>query len=248
MIAYAPQTACGSKESDRLFPVSPHGESRGGRVPPTPPNIGGPPTRGLTPLVNPLLAVQKFKLCSPCAWHIVFTMYRYSQRLSRRRFLFERLSEWKATLFPDDSTPPSFASRVRDSASLFVTWSLDGVLPLSFSARPGELAAGQAFVWMDRHLDRTGAGPMYLRQPAIVQQLDHYELHAFVVMANHVHVLIHPHSSSRRSQPVTQVIKRRHRARGQQTPGENRKALPAEGALRPLGTRPCRIRAHQSIC
>jgi REP element-mobilizing transposase RayT len=44
---------------------------------------------------------------------------------------------------------------------------------------------------------------MYLRQPAIAQlivesirkgeQLDHYELLAFLVMANHVHVLIHPH-------------------------------------------------------
>jgi REP element-mobilizing transposase RayT len=44
---------------------------------------------------------------------------------------------------------------------------------------------------------------MYLRQPTIAQlvvasirkgeQLDHYELYSFVVMANHVHVLIHPH-------------------------------------------------------
>jgi REP element-mobilizing transposase RayT len=90
-----------------------------------------------------------------------------------------------------------------DAASLFVTWSLHGVLPPSFSVRPGKLAGGQAFVWMDRYLDRAGAGPMYLRQPAIAQlvvesirkgeQLDHYELLAFLVMANHVHVLIHPH-------------------------------------------------------
>jgi type I restriction enzyme R subunit/putative DNA methylase len=43
---------------------------------------------------------------------------------------------------------------------------------------------------------------MYLRQPAIAQlvvesirigkQLDHYELYAYVVMANHVHLLIDP--------------------------------------------------------
>jgi hypothetical protein len=33
----------------------------------------------------------------------------------------------------------------------------------SFSARPGKLAGGQAFVWMDRHLDGARAGPMYLR-------------------------------------------------------------------------------------
>ena len=90
-----------------------------------------------------------------------------------------------------------------DAASLFVTWSLHGVLPPSFSVRPGKLAGGQAFVWMDRRLDRASAGPMYLRQRAIAQlvvesirkgeQLNHYELYAFVVMANHVHVLIHPH-------------------------------------------------------
>jgi putative transposase len=84
-----------------------------------------------------------------------------------------------------------------------LTWSLHGVLPPSFSARPGKLAGGQAFVWMDRHLDSARAGPMYLRRPAVAQlvmeslqrgeQLGHYELYAFVVMANHVHVLIHPH-------------------------------------------------------
>jgi putative transposase len=84
-----------------------------------------------------------------------------------------------------------------------VTWSLHGVLPLSFSARPGRLAGGQAFAWMDRQLDTARSGPMYLRQRAIARlvvesihkgvQLGHYELYAYVVMGNHVHVLIHPH-------------------------------------------------------
>jgi putative transposase len=55
---------------------------------------------------------------------------------------------------------------------------------------------------MDRHLDTVRHGPMYLRQPAIAQlvvdsihkgeQLGHYGLHAYVVMANHVHLLILP--------------------------------------------------------
>ena len=89
-----------------------------------------------------------------------------------------------------------------DSASLFVTSSLHGVLPPPFSARPGKLAGGQAFVWMDRQLDMAHSGPMYLRQPAIAQlvvesickgvSLGHYELYAFVVMANHMHLLIRP--------------------------------------------------------
>ena len=89
-----------------------------------------------------------------------------------------------------------------DAADLFVTWSLHGVLPASFSARPGKLSAGEAFVWMDRQLDTVRYGPMYLRQPAIAQlvvnsiykgeQLGHYGLRAYVVMANHVHLLILP--------------------------------------------------------
>ncbi|MGH9653723.1 MAG: transposase [Bryobacteraceae bacterium] len=90
-----------------------------------------------------------------------------------------------------------------DSTSLFVTWSLHGVLPPSFSARPGKLSDGQAFVWMDRQLDTARSGRMWLRQPALARlivesihkgvQLGHYELFAGVVMANHVHILIRPH-------------------------------------------------------
>jgi putative transposase len=85
---------------------------------------------------------------------------------------------------------------------LFVTWSLHGVLPASFRVRPGKLVGGEAFVWMDRQLDILNSGPMYLRQPAIAKvvvnsihigvQLAHYDLHAYVVMANHVHLLTIP--------------------------------------------------------
>jgi len=56
---------------------------------------------------------------------------------------------------------------------------------------------------MDRLLDQTRAGPFYLRQPALADMvveaihygdtvLGHYALHAFVVMPNHVHLLITP--------------------------------------------------------
>jgi putative transposase len=95
-----------------------------------------------------------------------------------------------------------------ESADLFVTWSLHGVLPPSFSVRPSNLSGGHAFVWMDRHLDNARSGQMYLRQPAIAQlvvdsirkgvELGHYEVHAYVVMANHVHVLIRPHTDPSR--------------------------------------------------
>ena len=55
---------------------------------------------------------------------------------------------------------------------------------------------------MDRYLDTTRLGPMYLRQERIAQmvvdslrrgvELGHYRLRAWVVMANHVHVLLLP--------------------------------------------------------
>jgi putative DNA methylase len=56
---------------------------------------------------------------------------------------------------------------------------------------------------MDRLLDEARSGKVYLRQPAIADMvveaihynadvLGHYELHAFVVMPNHVHLLITP--------------------------------------------------------
>jgi REP element-mobilizing transposase RayT len=56
---------------------------------------------------------------------------------------------------------------------------------------------------MDRLLDVASTGPLYLRQPEIAkmvveaihyqeQDLANYHLHSFVVMANHVHLLITP--------------------------------------------------------
>jgi len=56
---------------------------------------------------------------------------------------------------------------------------------------------------LDRLLDEASRGPLYLRQPAIADMiveaihynantLGHYALHAFVVMPNHVHVLVTP--------------------------------------------------------
>jgi putative transposase len=56
---------------------------------------------------------------------------------------------------------------------------------------------------MDRLLDEARCGPFHLRRPAIADMiveaihynaniLDHYVLHAFVVMPNHVHLLATP--------------------------------------------------------
>ena len=93
---------------------------------------------------------------------------------------------------------------------LFVTWHLHGSVPRARYPPPGKASAGKAFVWLDRYLDTTRQGPMFLRQPAVAQvvvealrrgsDLGRYELRAFAVMGNHVHVLFRPR------QPVSRVL------------------------------------------
>ena len=58
--------------------------------------------------------------------------------------------------------------------------------------------SGAAFVWMDRHLDTTREGPQWLAKEEIAEVVEgvlhrqECELHAYVVMPNHVHVLFTP--------------------------------------------------------
>ena len=91
---------------------------------------------------------------------------------------------------------------------LFVTWHLHGSLPQALYPPPGKLSSGSAFVWMDRYLDQARGGPMYLAQEPIARLLvaslrrgvllGHYELGAYAIMANHVHVLLLPKVSPSR--------------------------------------------------
>jgi len=86
--------------------------------------------------------------------------------------------------------------------SLFLTWHLYGSLPQDRYPPPHHQSAGRAFVWMDRYLDRAEQGPRFLQQEAIATivirsllrgvELNHYQLGAFVLMANHVHTLMLP--------------------------------------------------------
>jgi putative transposase len=83
---------------------------------------------------------------------------------------------------------------------VFLTWRLYGSLPAGRSF-PSATTSGQAFLAMDRILDNARTGPLYLRQPEIanliveaIRYRDHrdYSLHNYVVMGNHVHLLITP--------------------------------------------------------
>jgi putative transposase len=88
-------------------------------------------------------------------------------------------------------------------APLFVTFRLHGSLPANRVFTPDRMTSGRAFVAMDRILDNARTGPLFLREPEIADlvmqalvdgelRFNRYELHAFVVMANHVHMLVTP--------------------------------------------------------
>jgi REP element-mobilizing transposase RayT len=103
---------------------------------------------------------------------------------------------------------------------IFLTWRLAGSLPAarrSSKVTPSPAQAGRTgksagatrseewtkeFQILDAELDRGVSGPLWLRNPAIAgyvedaiirgSELGHYLLHAYVVMPNHVHVLLEP--------------------------------------------------------
>src|SRR5262249_48182900 len=89
------------------------------------------------------------------------------------------------------------------SRPLFITWRLNGSLPSS-RAFPEATSAGRVFLIMDRLLAEVRTGPSHLRRPEIaslvvdaIRYRDpcEYHLHNFVVMPNHVHILVTPQIS-----------------------------------------------------
>jgi REP element-mobilizing transposase RayT len=86
---------------------------------------------------------------------------------------------------------------------LFVTFRLHDSLPAGLVFAPATLTTGKAFMAMDRILDRAATGPKHLRMPEIAAQViaalrdgerrfNRYQLHSYVVMPNHVHLLVTP--------------------------------------------------------
>ena len=89
---------------------------------------------------------------------------------------------------------------------IFLTWRLYGSLPASFLRSLGEdkaQPAGKFFRVVDCQLDQARTGPLWLKDPRIAGyvvralqrgevELEQYALLSFVVMANHVHVLLEP--------------------------------------------------------
>ena len=92
-----------------------------------------------------------------------------------------------------------------DHVHIFLTWRLFGSLP-AIHAKGSYPTPGHAFVAADRALDHPGSGPQWLRDPRIAGLVAEsirsgasrrrwYELDAWVVMPNHVHLLILPQVS-----------------------------------------------------
>ena len=95
-----------------------------------------------------------------------------------------------------------------------MTWRLYGSLPNG--VKPFATAtAGQRFVELDEALHSQEAGPLWLKEARIAQLVQDaflygeevlrlYDLEAWVIFANHVHLLIRPHVELAR---ITRVLK-----------------------------------------
>ncbi|HKM91236.1 MAG TPA: transposase [Candidatus Acidoferrales bacterium] len=91
-----------------------------------------------------------------------------------------------------------------DGKTIFLTWRLFGSLPSAVLKRLETLRAtpGKQFVAADRFLDFAESGPRWLSEPQIAalvketilrgEKLGQYTLFSYVVMPNHVHVLLEP--------------------------------------------------------
>jgi putative transposase len=91
-----------------------------------------------------------------------------------------------------------------EGSNLFITWHLAGSLPRERYPPPGKMNSGAAFVWMDRYLDTSQVGPLWLVREEIAKVVEDVplrqecDLHAYVIMPNHVHVLLAPKISPSR--------------------------------------------------
>src|ERR1700722_1496893 len=85
---------------------------------------------------------------------------------------------------------------------VFLTWRLHNSLPENYHPPKNLETNGKVFVAYDRILDRAQTGPCWLKDPRIeqsvldaldvAQQNDLLTLRCYVLMTNHVHVLIAP--------------------------------------------------------
>jgi len=100
--------------------------------------------------------------------------------------------------------------------AIFLTWRLHGSLPRGFVRRLKAIRRGPGaeFLAADREMDSAATGPRWLHDPKVAKCVasvirqgadrGYFGLHAYVVMPNHVHMLIEPRVPLRR---ITNGIK-----------------------------------------
>jgi putative transposase len=97
---------------------------------------------------------------------------------------------------------------------VFITWRLHGSLPARYHLQKIADPPGKRFIIFDKLLDQAQSGPLWLKDRRIAEcvisqlqalhQKGKFLLSAYVVMANHVHVLLTPKSPLSQ---ITQQIK-----------------------------------------
>jgi putative transposase len=108
-----------------------------------------------------------------------------------------------------------------DRASLFITWRLFGSLPANLPGITVDESPGEHFARLDKVMDRAAVGPTWLRDPrvagCVVAALAHgavtlrtFDLHAYVVMPNHVHVLLTTRVALRELTKAIKGVSARH--------------------------------------
>jgi REP element-mobilizing transposase RayT len=101
-----------------------------------------------------------------------------------------------------------------EDAALFITWRPHGSLP-RIPAPTEYQPGGKAFAAIDRELDKAATGPRWLLDERVAKcvvdalkygqdNLHLYELRAWVLMVNHVHILIYPEAELSR---ITKSVK-----------------------------------------
>jgi len=104
----------------------------------------------------------------------------------------------------------------KPGSALFITWRLHGSIPASkLTIILKEKNTNRRFVLFDNELDRASYGPTWLKDPSLAKvvvdalhygetELDLYRMSAYVLISNHVHILIWPKVRMSR---ITKAIK-----------------------------------------
>ena len=95
---------------------------------------------------------------------------------------------------------------IPEETAVFVTWRLAGSLPPQVGVLAAEHSGRNPFLQQDERLDGARSGPAWLQDPRVASVVVNallygeavrrfYQLHAWVVMPNHVHGIFQPHTA-----------------------------------------------------